>query len=176
MADENDVLTDLTADPAAGANGADNRPTVGVLNQYVKDLSVENPNAPAAYQWSEQPRIDVQVNIAANKITAEVHEVELKMTVRADADQGAMYIVELAYCGLVGIRNVPEEHAHAFLFAETPRLLFPFARGIIAEAVRDLGYPPLMLDPMDFGTLYQQQLQARAAQQAQGTPAPTGNA
>ena len=176
MADEGDILTDLNPDPAAGANGADTQPAVGVISQYVKDLSVENPNAPGSYQWQEQPRVDVQVNIAAAQITDEVREVELKMTVRADADQGAMYIVELAYCALVGIRNVPEEHAHAFLFAETPRLLFPFVRAIVADAVRDLGYPPLMLDPMDFGALYQQQLQARAAQQAQENAAPTGNA
>ncbi|QZD87295.1 protein-export chaperone SecB [Qipengyuania psychrotolerans] len=176
MADENDVLTDLNADPAAGSNGADNRPTFGVLNQYVKDLSVENPNAPTSYQWQEQPRVDIQVNIASKAITDEVHEVELKMTARADAEQGAMYIVELAYCGLVGIRNVPDEHAHAFLFAETPRLLFPYARSIISSAVTEAGFPPLMLEPMDFGALYQQQLEARAAQQNEGAPAPTGNA
>ncbi|MBX7542102.1 protein-export chaperone SecB [Qipengyuania sphaerica] len=178
MADENDVLTDLNMDPAAGANGADNLPTVGMLNQYIKDFSVENPNAPASYQWTEQPRVDVQVNIAANQVSDEVHEVELKMTARADSDKGNVYLIELAYCGLVGIRNLPEEHAHAFLFAEAPRLLFPFARAIISDAVRDAGFPPLLLDPMDFGSLYQQQLQARAAQQqGEGAPdAPTGNA
>ena len=177
MADENDVLTDLNTDPAATANGADTLPTVGLINQYVKDLSVENPNAPQCFQWQEQPRVDVQVNIGADKISEEVTEVELKLTVRADSDKGNVYLVELAYCGLVGIRNVPEEHAHAFLFAETPRLLFPFARAIISDAVRDTGFPPLMLDPMDFGALYQQQLQARAAQQGgSAADAPVGNA
>ena len=177
MADENDILTDLNPDPAAGANGVDNRPAVSLINQYVKDLSVENPNAPASYQSAEQPRVDVQVNIAANQISDEVHEVELKMTTRADSDKGNLYLIELAYCGLVGMRNVPDDHAHAFLFAEAPRLLFPFARAIISDAVRDAGFPPLMLDPMDFGALYQQQLQARAAQQAEGAPAaPTGDA
>ena len=176
MADENDVLTDLNLDPAAGANGVDNRPTVGLINQYIKDLSVENPNAPDAYQWGDQPRVDVQVNIAANSVNDEIHEVELKMTARADSEKGNLYLIELAYCGLVGIRNVPDEHAHAFLFAEAPRLLFPFARAIISDAVRDAGFPPLLLDPMDFGALYQQQLQARAAQKGEGSPAPTGNA
>ena len=177
MAEENDVLTDLNMDPAAGSNGADNRPTVGLINQYIKDLSVENPNAPGSYQWQEQPRVDVQVNIGADKVSDEVTEVELKVTVRADGDKGNFYLVELAYCGLVGMRNVPDEHAHAFLFAEAPRLLFPFARAIISDAVRDAGFPPLLLDPMDFGALYQQQLQARAAQQGgKDVPAPTGNA
>ena len=176
MADENDVLTDLNLDPAAGANGADNRPTVGLINQYIKDLSVENPNAPKSYQWNEQPRVDVQVNIASQKVADDVHEVELKITARADGSEGNFYLVELAYAGLVGMRNVPDEAAHGFLFAETPRLLFPFARAIISDAVRDAGFPPLLLDPMDFGALYQQQLQARAAQQGEGAPAPTSNA
>lgn len=177
MADENDVLTDLNMDPAAGANGEDTRPTIGLINQYVKDLSVENPNAPGCFQWQDQPRVDIQVNIASRGISDEIHEVELKLTARADADQGNLYIVELAYCGLVGIRNVPDEHAHAFLFAETPRLLFPFARAVVADAVRDAGFPPLMLDPMDFGGLYQQQLAARAQQlQDEGDTAPGGNA
>ena len=177
MADENDVLTDLNMDPAAGANGADNRPTVGVINQYIKDLSVENPNSPGSFQWNEQPRVDVQVNIGANKVNDEITEVELKMTVRADGDKGNLYLIELAYCGLIGIRNLPDEHAHAFLFAEAPRLLFPFARAIVSDAVRDAGFPPLLLDPMDFGALYQQQLQARAAQQGENAPAvPTGDA
>lgn len=175
MADENDVLTDLNMDPAARANGADNSPAVGLINQYIKDLSVENPNAPGSFQWNDQPQVDVQVNIGANKVSDEVHEVELKMTARADGEKGNLYIVELAYCGLVGIRNVPDEHAHAFLFAETPRLLFPFARAVISDAVRDAGFPPLLLDPMDFGALYQQQLQARAAQQGEGAPAPAGD-
>ena len=179
MADENDVLTDLATDTAAaGGNGADNRPTVSMINQYIKDFSVENPNAPASYQWTQQPRVDVQVNIGANKVSDEVHEVELKMTARADGDQGNLYLIELAYCGLVGMRNLPDDHAHAFLFAEAPRLLFPFARAIISDAVRDAGFPPLMLDPMDFGALYQQQLQARAAQGGgdAAPAAPTGNA
>ena len=175
MADENDILTDL--DPAAGGNGADTQPSVSMLNQYIKDLSVENPNAPGSYQWTDQPRVDVQVNIGANTITNEVHEVELKMTVRADGEKGNLYLIELAYCGLIGIRNLPEEHAHAVLFAETPRMLFPFARAVISDAVRDTGFPPLLLDPMDFGALYQQQLQARAQQQqGDGDSAPAGNA
>ena len=176
MADENDVLTDLNPDPAAGANGADNLPTVGIINQYIKDLSVENPNAPKSYQWNDQPRVDVQVNIAADQVSSDVHEIELKITARADCEQGNLYLVELAFCALVGIRNVPDEAAHAFLFAETPRLLFPFARAIISDAVRDAGFQPLLLDPMDFGALYKQQLQARAAQQGEGAPAPGGNA
>ena len=78
MADEGDVLTNLDNNPAAGGNGADNLPSAGIITQYVKDLSVENPNAPAVFQWTEQPQIDVQFNIGANKVSEEVTEVELE--------------------------------------------------------------------------------------------------
>ena len=83
MADEGDVLTDINPDPAAGANGADNLPSAGVISQYIKDLSVENPNAPQCFQWNEQPQLDVQVNIASEKVSDEVHEVTLKVTCAA---------------------------------------------------------------------------------------------
>ena len=180
MAEEGNVLTDLNLDEAV-PNGADNLPTAGVITQYVKDLSVENPNAPQVFQWDEQPQIDLQFNIGAEKVNDEVHEVELKINVTAKVSQGNLYLVELAYCGLIGIRNVPDEQAHAFLFAEAPRMLFPFARRVVADAVRDAGFAPLMMDPIDFNGLYIQQLQARRQQeqdqQAAGdTPAPGGNA
>lgn len=164
MADDNDILTDLNPDPAAGGNGADNQPMAGLIAQYIKDLSVENPSAPACYQWTDQPSVDVQFNIAANAVNEEVHEVELKITVGAKMTQGNLYLVELAYAGLVGLRNIPEDAAHAFLYAEAPRLLFPFARRVIADATRDAGFAPLMLDPMDFGALYAQQLAQRQAE------------
>lgn len=173
MAEEGDVLTDLNTDPAAGGNGLDDRPAAGIISQYVKDLSVENPNAPACFQWKEQPQIDLQFNIGANKIEGEVHEVDLKITATASGEKGNFYLIELSYCALVGLRNLPDEHVHAFLYAETPRLLFPFARRVIADATRDLGFPPLIMDPIDFGALYQQQLAARAQQQqGEGAPAP----
>ncbi|MEL7198278.1 MAG: protein-export chaperone SecB [Pseudomonadota bacterium] len=175
MADDNNVLTDLD-NQATGANGADNQPTAAIITQYVKDLSVENPNAPDVYQWADQPQIDVQFNIGADPVGQDVHEVTLKVNITASAEKGQAYIVELAYCGLVGIRNLPEEQAHAFMFAEAPRILFPFARRVIADAVRDAGFPPLMIDPIDFNGLYIQQLQAkRDAEAASGGDAPAVN-
>jgi preprotein translocase subunit SecB len=166
MADEGDVLTNLDQQP--GANGADDQPVAGLLSQYVKDLSVENPKAPESYQWTEQPELDVQFNIASRQINEEVHEVELKISANARTSLGTVYIVELSYCGLLGIRNVPEEQAHAFIYAEGPRILFPFARRVMADATRDAGFAPLLLDPIDFNGLYMQQLQQRQAQQAAG--------
>jgi preprotein translocase subunit SecB len=175
MAEEGDVLTNLDSDPAAGGNGADNLPVAGIISQYVKDLSVENPKAPESFQWTEQPAIEVQFNIGARKINDEISEIELKVSVSAKAAQGTLYIVELAYCGLVGMRNMPEDQMHAFTYAEAPRILFPFARRVISDAVRDAGFAPLMLDPIDFNGLYVQQLQQQ--QQAGADPqAPAGQA
>ncbi|MBD3730851.1 MAG: protein-export chaperone SecB [Sphingomonadales bacterium] len=175
MADEGDVLTDLNLDPAAGANGADNQPVAGIISQYIKDMSVENPNAPASYQWQSQSAIDLQFNIAANPVNEEIHEITLKVNVTAKCDEGNLYLIELAYGGLVGMRNLPEDASHHFLYAEAPRLLFPFARRVIADAVRDAGYPPMMIDPIDFNGIYLQQIQQRQAEQG-GDMAPVGNA
>jgi preprotein translocase subunit SecB len=177
MAEQGDVLTDLDSDTAAAGNGADNQPVAGILSQYVKDLSVENPNAPACYQWQSTPSIDLQFNIAAQQINEEVHEVELKIKVSSKVTEGDLFLVELAYCGLIGLRNMPEEHMHAFLYSEAPRLLFPFARSVIADATRDLGFQPLMVDPIDFNGLYLQQMQRRADEEAAaGAQPPAGQA
>jgi len=156
------------------ANGADTQPTIGLITQYVKDLSFENPNSPAVYQWQEQPEIDVQFNISSEKPADDVYEVALKVEVKATGAQGTAYATDLIFAGLFGIRNIPEEQIQPFLFAEAPRLLFPFARRVLADAVRDGGFPPLLLDPIDFNGLYLQQVQARAAEGA-GEPA-AGNA
>ncbi len=162
MSDEGNVLTNL--DNGHAGNGADTQPVAGLLQQYVKDLSVENPKAPESFQWNAQPELDVQFNIGARPLNEEVTEVELKISATARVQQGTLYLVELAYCGLVGMRNMPDDQKHAFSFAEAPRILFPFARRVIADAVRDAGFAPLMLDPIDFAGLYMQQLQQQAEQ------------
>jgi preprotein translocase subunit SecB len=97
-----------------------------------------------------------------------VHEIELKIGATAKTTQGTVYIVELAYCGLLGLRNIPEDQAHMFIYAEGPRILFPFARRVIADATRDAGFAPLLLDPIDFQALYAQQLQRKQAEEAAG--------
>ncbi|WP_394658250.1 protein-export chaperone SecB [uncultured Novosphingobium sp.] len=169
MADEGNIISDLNLN---NGSDEDNDPAAGIISQYVKDLSVENPNAPHSFQWQDAPQIDVQFNIASTLIEGEVHEVELKIVVTSRADAGVAFAVDLTYAALVGMRNLPDQQAHAFLFAEAPRILFPFARAIVSEAVRDAGFPPLMLDPIDFNGLYMQQL---TAQQGVGAP-PAGNA
>ena len=156
--------------PSAGA--ADTGPEVGMISQYVKDLSFENPNAPAVYQWQSQPQIEVSFNIGANTVGEDIHEVALKIEVTAKAEGNTAFAVELVYAGLFGIRNVPPEQMQPFLLAEAPRLLFPFARKIIADATVEGGFPPLRLDPIDFGGLY---MQGAAQRQAELTGGQAGD-
>jgi preprotein translocase subunit SecB len=157
------------------ANGEDTLPQVGVLSQYVKDFSFENPNSPAVYQWQGQPQIDVQFNIGATQAGDDVHEVVLKIDVKATAADKVAFQVELAYAGLFVLQNIPEDQIHPFCLAEAPRILFPFARRVLADAVRDGGFAPLMLEPIDFAALYMQQAEATAAQGGIMAPA-EGNA
>ncbi len=173
MADDGNVITNLNL--GGEPNGADTAPAAGIISQYVKDLSVENPNAPLSFQWQDAPQVDVQFNIAAKAVNEEVQEVELKIVVTAKSEGGTVYIVDLAYCGLIGMRNLEEQQAHAFTYAEAPRILFPFARRVIADAVRDAGYLPMMLEPIDFNGLYMQQMMAQQQGEA-GEGAPIGNA
>jgi preprotein translocase subunit SecB len=151
------------------ANGGDTLPQAGIISQYVKDLSFENPNAPAVYQWEGQPRIDVQFNIATQKLNDEIYEVTLQIDVTATANEQTAFKCELLYAGLFGLRNVPQEQLHPFLLAEAPRVLFPFARQIVAQAVQNGGFPVLLLDPIDFGALYMQQAAAQQAEASGGT-------
>ncbi len=141
---------------------------VSVLAQYIKDLSVENPSAPQVFQWQVQPSLDVQFALNANKAADDVHEVSLKVEATARSDNGVHFVVDLSYAGLFGVRGIPEEALAPFLLIEAPRLLFPFARQIIADAVTNTGFPPLLLDPIDFTAAYMAQLQAQQDQEGTG--------
>ena len=164
MADEGNVISNLEF----GGNGEDTSPAAGIISQYVKDLSVENPNAPESFQWQDPPQVDIQFNIGARAINEEVQEVEMKIVVTAKAEAGTAYIVDLTYCGLIGMRNIDDAQKHAFTYAEAPRIIFPFARRVLADAVRDAGFAPLMLEPIDFNGLYVQQLQAQQGEGVAG--------
>lgn len=156
MADQ-DMLT-----PGNGSGDSNNAPQAATLAQYIKDLSIENPNAPQVFQWTDQPRVDVQFNINVDRISDDVHEVVIKLDVSARSDSGVQFMIELSYGGLFGLRNFPEEALGPFLLIEAPRLLFPFARQIISEATQNAGFPPLLLDGIDFGAAYLAQLQQQA--------------
>ncbi len=155
-------MTNDTGAPAIDPNAG---PSLNVLAQYVKDLSFENPNAPNSLApQPTQPQISINVNVGAQPLSQTEFEVELKLEARAAIDETVIFNVELVYGGLFRIQNVPEEHLHPFVLIECPRLLFPFARQILAESTRNGGFPPLMLDPIDFVALYQQNAANTAAQ------------
>jgi len=142
--------------PKAG-NGA--QPTLNVLAQYVKDLSFESPNAPKSLRGREQsPGININVNVNANPLSDKEFDVNLSLSAHASIDKDVLFNVELIYGGVFRIEGFPQEHMLPILFIECPRLLFPFARQIIAEATRNGGFPPLMLDPIDFAQMFQQKI------------------
>jgi preprotein translocase subunit SecB len=141
------------------------QPQLGVLGQYVKDFSFENPNAPRSLAPSQtQPAINIQINVGVGQLGPNEYEVTLSLEGKAENSGSVMFAFDLAFAGMFRIQNVPAEHLQPLLLIECPRLLFPFAREIIATAVRNGGFAPLLLDPVDFVALYQQRM-AQAGQQ-----------
>ena len=144
------------------------QPQLTVVSQYIKDFSFENPNAPKSLTGrQEQPQIGIQINVGANPLTETDIEVVLKLEGKAETGASLLFRFELEFAGVFRIRNVPQESLNPVVLIECPRLLFPFAREIVATAVRNGGFPPLLLDPVDFVGLYRQKM----AQQ-QPVPAP----
>jgi preprotein translocase subunit SecB len=157
-------------DSTNGGNGSmqpDDEAQVTIVAQYIKDLSVENPSTPQVFQWQVQPHLDLQFNINVETAAEDLHEVVLKMEVTARSENGVHFVIDLSYAGLFAIRNAPGEALQPFLLIEAPRMLFPFVRQIIAEAVMNAGFPPLLLDPIDFAQAYMQQVQAAQQQTPQ---------
>jgi preprotein translocase subunit SecB len=153
-------------------NGAQGAPSLNALAQYAKDFSFENPNAPRSLQAQEgSPQINLQVNVAAKQLAETDFEVDLTLEGNAKVHNDVLFAFELTYSGVFRVQNIPQEQLHPVIMIECPRLLFPFARQIVAEAVRNGGFPPLYIDPIDFVALYRQ----RAAE-SQGQAAGTGTA
>lgn len=164
---------------ANGNNGGQGQtvppfPELHVLAQYTKDLSFENPNAPHSLLalQNQQPDIDLQINVQANPLADTDFEVVLHVEGRAMHEGKLMFGVDLSFAGVFRIQNVPQESMHPVVMIECPRMLFPFAREIVANAVRNGGFPPLLLDPVDFVGLYRQNM-ARAQAQAPSAAEPT---
>ena len=143
----------------APRNGNGAQPTLNVLAQYVKDLSFESPGAPNSLRGRDKaPGININVNVNANPLSEKEFDVNLTLNAKATFDKDVLFNVELVYGGVFRIDGFPQEHMLPILFIECPRLLFPFARQIIADATRNGGFPPLMLDPIDFAQMFQQKL------------------
>lgn len=145
-------------------NGAEGAPSLTVRGQYIKDLSFENPNAPNSLMIAGQrPNIDVNVDLRAQKVQENFYEIQLHIVARAALAEGTLFLVDMVYAGLFEVLNIPDDRLEAILWIECPFVLFPFARRVVADVTRDGGFPPLMLDPIDFQTLYLQN-KARAEQ------------
>jgi len=150
---------DDAAPGAANGNGTQTQPSLNVLAQYVKDLSFESPGAPNSLRGRDKaPSIAINVNVNANPLSDKQFDVNLTLNAKASFDQEVLFNVELVYGGVFAIGGFPQEHMLPILFIECPRLLFPFARQIIADATRNGGFPPLMLDPIDFAQMFQQRI------------------
>jgi preprotein translocase subunit SecB len=141
-------------------------PHIRVLAQYVKDLSFENPSAGAvSHQQDTPPAIDMGIDVNARPLReGEAYEVDLLIRAKASRGEEVMFLTELVYSGVFQFVNVAAEEVEPFLLIECPRLLFPFSRRLMAEITREGGYPPLLIDPIDFASLYRTQSANREAE------------
>jgi len=144
-------------------------PQLNVVAQYIKDLSFENPHAPQSVTPGQHPQISIQINVNAKPLQGHDVEVELKLDGKAELSGNVLFSFDLLYAGVFRIQHVPQEAMNPILLIECPRLLFPFAREIIANTVRNGGFPPLLLDPVDFVGLYRKKV---ADLQAAGATVP----
>lgn len=132
-------------------------PSFIIKGQYVKDISFENPNAPHSLISSDySPKIEVNVELKAQKLQENIYETTLCITARATNDANALFLADVSYAGIFEVANIPQEHIEPLVMIDCPFVLFPFARRVIADLTRDGGFPPLMLEPIDFQSLYMQ--------------------
>jgi preprotein translocase subunit SecB len=156
-------------------NAQQPQPQVSILSQFTKDLSFENVAAQNQLSAQGKPDIKVGVNLDAKGRGENRYEVSLKITATAKSEEATLFMVELDYAGVFQVLNVPQDQLHPFLLIECPRQLFPFARRIVADVTRDGGFPPLMLDMVDFVSIYRNELQRRQAEQQAGEGQKSGN-
>jgi len=154
----------MTNGNGSGAAEVDSAPAINAMVQYTKDFSFENPNAPRSLGPQQTaPNISIQVNVNARQVADADFEVNILLEGTAQVDADLLFKFELDYAGLFRLHNISPNDMHPIIMIECPRLLFPFARQIIAEAVRSGGFPPLYIDPIDFAALYRKRLAEVAA-------------
>jgi preprotein translocase subunit SecB len=153
--------------PAPSPGAQQNQAQLTVLGQYIKDFSFENPNAPRSLTPSQtQPAINIQINVGAQQLAQTDFEVSLNLEGKAESAGTVLFAFDLTFAGVFRVQNVPAETLQPLVMIECPRLLFPFAREIVATSVRNGGFPPLLLDPVDFVALYQQRVAQMQSPQA----------
>ena len=139
----------------AGGSDGEAVPKISVRTQYIKDFSFENPAAPQSLSdTAGAPKIKVNVDVEAKPLGQDHYEVSLRINANGTREESTIFVVELVYAGLFALENFPKDRLKAMCLVECPHILFPFARRVIADATREGGFPPLLLDPIDFGRLY----------------------
>jgi len=140
------------------APAAADKPAIFLRAQYIKDLSFENPRAPASiFNLKDAPTMDVSINLAAQRLDEKVFELSIHIATRAMADKVTVFLCDVVYAGVIEMQGIADEQMEPTIFIQGAQLLYPFARRVIADLTRDGGFPPLQLDPMDFTALYHQQ-------------------
>jgi preprotein translocase subunit SecB len=166
MADE--TQSGSAPQPGAAAAAA---PMLNIIGQYIKDLSFENPKAPQSILAAGgQPKFNVTINVGVNKQADDVYAIELTFNAKAERETNVLFNIELIYGGLFRLKNWPEAQMGPVLMIECPRILFPFARQVLATTTQAGGFPPLLMDPVDFAAIYRQNLAALQAQQKAAMP------
>ena len=145
---------------------AQEQPVFSIEKLYVKDLSLEIPNAPQIFLERDAPQVDVQLQTQGKNVQEGVYDVVLSITVTAKIGERTVFLVEVAQAGIFQIRNVPEGDLEPILGIACPNILFPYAREVVSDAVTRAGFPPVVLNPMNFEALYQQRLQQQATEAA----------
>jgi len=153
---------------AGAADATQEPPNVRIVAHFVRDLSFENVAAQEGSEAKGTPEIAVQVNLDASTVSETRYQVAMKINATAKSGEATRFLVELDYVGVFDITNVPQDRIHPFLFIECPRQILPYARRVISDVTRDGGYPPLMLDNVDFSTLYRAKLEEVRAQAPAG--------
>lgn len=143
---------------------------LNVLGQYIKDLSFESPNSPASLENPGQnPNLQIGVNVAAQKYGADMYEVAIDLEAKANNDDGVIYNLELVYGGIFRLQHIPPQAIQPVLLVDCPGLLFPFVRRIAVDMTREGGFPPLLLDPIDFSALYKNNMDTGNIERAKET-------
>jgi preprotein translocase subunit SecB len=155
-------MTDQAQAPAADPS---QQPSLQIEKLYVKDLSLEVPNAPQVFTQQVQPEVEVQITTAAKQFAEGFFEVTVSATVTARAAEHTLFLAEAAQAGIFSLRNVPPEQLDALLGIACPQILFPYLREAISDLVVRGGFPPVLLSPVSFEALYMQRMQQQAGQE-----------
>ena len=164
----------MADDSAANAQA---QPSFNLIGQYIRDMSFENPGAPGSIMLGgPNPNFQVGINVGVKKQADDVYAVEITLNAKADREKNVLFNVELIYGGVFRMKNIPEKDLAPLLLVECPRLIFPFARQVLANITQQGGFPPLMMEPVDFQALYVQNMQRLQAAQKAGETSSTAAA